>query len=406
MAQALMIPHDMAPRPSAVLRNTFFTSYGKAQVVTPDELAAIDDWRQAFASHCKDRRYYEIVSQTVNPEFAYRYLVLHDQQDKVRVIQPFLLIRQDMAMGLRGPLRQAMDAIRAAFPRFATMRMLMVGCAAGAGHLGGTATEDEAWIAPALHAALDIYAKKIRVPVIVLKDFPAQYRQPLANFTQNGYVRIPSMPMTRLALPYASFEEYMTKVLSKATRKNLRRKFKKAAEAAPIAMEVVRDITPYVDEVYPLYVQVMERSPLHFERLTRDFLCQLGQEMPDRARFFIWRQSGKIIAFSVCMEHDNALHDDYLGMDYAVALDLHLYFLTLRDVLQWSMDRKLAYYHSTALNYDPKLHLHCELVPLDLYVKHTSILLNPFFRRLVRWLEPTRHDPVLRQFKNARDLWN
>ena len=43
--------------------------------------------------------------------------------------------------------------------------------------------------------------------------------------------------------------------------------------------------------------------------------------------------------------------------------------------------------------------------PLDLYVKPPCTIINPVFRRLVRWLEPTRHDPVLKEFKNAGDLW-
>jgi hypothetical protein len=64
----------------------------------------------------------------------------------------------------------------------------------------------------------------------------------------------------------------------------------------------------------------------------------------------------------------------------------------------------LKYYYSNPLNYEPKLHLRCELVPLDLYVMHTSALLNPIFRRAIKYLGPTRHDPVLRRFPNADQL--
>jgi predicted N-acyltransferase len=126
--------------------------------------------------------------------------------------------------------------------------------------------------------------------------------------------------------------------------------------------------------------------------------------MPDRVRFFIWRLEGKIIAFSCCLVHDGKLYDECLGLDYKVALDLHLYFYTLRDVLTWAMEQGLDEYVSGPLNYDPKLHLGCELMPLDLYVMHTAAFLNPIFRRVVKYLEPTRHDPVLRRFPNAHEL--
>src|SRR5207249_6337822 len=121
-----------------------------------------------------------------------------------------------------------------------------------------------------------------------LKDFPAKYRPTLETFPANGYARVPSMPMTRLALPYHDWDEYF-RTLSKATRKDLRRKFRKAERAPKIDLEIVNDITPYIDEIYPLYLQVHERSLLKFETLTKNYLGAIGQRVPERARFFIWQ---------------------------------------------------------------------------------------------------------------------
>ncbi len=209
--------------------------------------------------------------------------------------------------------------------------------------------------------------------------------------------------MTRLALPYRDWDEYFC-TLSKATRKDLRRKFRKAERASKIEMEVVNDTTPYIDEIYLLYLQVHERSLLKFETLTKDFFRAIGQRMPERARFFIWRQSGKIVAFSLCLIYEGAIYDECIGLDYGVALDLHLYFYTLRDIISWSLQQGLKHYYSNPLNYGPKLHLRCELVPLDLYVMHTNPLLNPIFRRMIKYLGPTRHSRFLRRFPNADQL--
>jgi predicted N-acyltransferase len=211
------------------------------------------------------------------------------------------------------------------------------------------------------------------------------------------------MPATRLSLRHAGFEEYLGS-LGKATRKNLRRKFRKAALKAPIEFEVLGDVTPVVDELYPLYLQVYARSKLRFEKLTPEYFCRLGREMPERARFFVWRQEGKAIACSLCLVHEDTIYDEYLGLDYAVAYDLNLYFYTLRDVITWALRQGLQFYCSSPLNYDPKLHLGCELVPLDLYVMHTGALINPIFRRALHFLAPTKHDPVLKQFANAHEL--
>jgi predicted N-acyltransferase len=374
---------------------------GVARVVSLADLQDINEWGNAFEGKCKDHRFYEIVEQTLESEWEHAYLHVEDLAGNVRAVQPLFFVRQNLVEGVPA-LRGAMDAIRRHFPRFLTMQVLMVGNAAGPGDLA-CAPEDEEWVAEALLATLGVYARQSKASLVVFKDFPANYRHALRTLSANGYTRVPSMPMTQLQLGHADFEQYLN-TLGRSTRKDLRRKFRKITTAAPITLEVVTDITPQVDEVYPLYLQVHERSPLKFERLTKDFLCALGRRMPDRVRFFIWRQNGKIIAFSVTMVHDGTLYDDYLGLDYRVALDLHLYFYTLRDIMSWALAQGLVRYRSSPLNYKPKLHLNCDLFPLDLYVMHTTPLLNAVFRPALKYLEPTRHDSVLRQFRNAHEL--
>jgi predicted N-acyltransferase len=169
-------------------------------------------------------------------------------------------------------------------------------------------------------------------------------------------------------------------------------------------MTVTTDIAGVVDEALGLYLQVYARSSLRFEKLTREYLLDLEKRMPDRVRFFLWRQAGQLIAFSLCFVHGGELYDEYLGLDYRVALDLHLYFVTFRDVLSWALEQGLRAYHSTPLNYDPKLHLGFELTPLDLYVTPTAAWARPLVRLALPWIQPTRAEPVLREFPNANAL--
>jgi predicted N-acyltransferase len=376
---------------------------GVARLVSRQDLAGNEAWRRAFAARGKDHRYYEILEETLLDGFEHHYLVMEDFTGKVRGVQPVFFVRQNLTEGMAGRMRAIINAARRKFPRFLTMRIMMVGCVAGEGHLGACAAEDETWVAAALRASLHALAKRHRASLVVLKDFPASYRAILSDFSSDGYARVPSMPLTGMALHYGSFEEYLA-TLGSATRKNLRRKFRQTAQAAPIALEVVTDITPHVEEIYPLYEQVHARSPMKFETLTKEYFCRVGTEMPERARFFMWRQNGRIIAFSFALVHNDTFYDECLGLDYRVALDLHLYYYTIRDIISWALEQGLKFYCSSPLNYDPKLHLGCHLVPLDLYVRHMAPVINPLFRYAVKYLEPTRHDPVLRQFPNAAEL--
>ena len=376
---------------------------GVVKVLALAELRNCGAWKRALQNKCKDHRYHEIVQETLQCGFEHHYLLIEDHAGQVRAIQPVFFVRQNLVEGVRGKVRSIVGTIRKMFPRFLTMRVLMVGCGAGAGDLGVWDKDDEPFVAKALQSSLQTYARQNKASLVVFKDFPAIYRSALEVLYSSGYARIPSMPMTRLSLRYKNWDEYFG-TLSKATRKDLRRKFRKAERAPNIEMEVVTDVTPFIDEIYPLYLAVHERSALKFETLTKEYFRAIGQQIPERARFFIWRQNDKIVSFSFCLVCGDAIYDECIGLDYEVALDLHLYFYTLRDIISWALQQRLKYYYSNPLNYEPKLHLDCELVCLDLCVIHTNTLLNPIFCRLIKYLGPTRHDPILRKFPNAHEL--
>jgi hypothetical protein len=384
----------------------FRTPYGVVHLATRAQVESCAAWSAAFADHRQDWRYYHIVEDTIRQGFEYGYFVLEDDRGGVRAVQPFFLLDQDLLGGAGRMLRGLAARVRKVFPRFLYLKTLMVGCAAGEGHLDGDHNGRATWVANCLHAALTQCARATDASLIVMKEFPAVYRSAMACMSNDGYARIPSFPMTRLRLErYADFDDFMARAMSKNARKSLRRNLRRAESGGPITLEVLSDVSPVIDEVYPLYLQVYERATLRFEKLTREYLCRLGREMPERSRFFVWRKEGRAVAFAVTMVTGDTLYDLYIGMQYPLALELHLYFYTFRDVLSWAIREGIKGYCSTPLGYDPKLQLGCELAPLDLYVRHRSPVLNLVMKRMMPYLEPTRHDKVLRGFANYAEMW-
>ncbi len=368
-----------------------------AHVVASSKQIRPECWMRLLSGHAKDYRYYETVEETL-PQFDYRYFILENDRSGAVTIQPFFFVVQDLTVGLPKSLRKIVGMARKIWPRFLSLKMMMVGCAAGEGQLDST----ELWAVEALHEAMNSYARG-KASIILLKDFPSDYRSALATFLDNDYKRVPSMPAAKLDLEFTSFEDYMQRKLGKVFRKNLRRKLRETKDVE-LTMEVVSDVTPIVDDIYSLYLQTFQRSEFQFEELTREYLCMLGQRMPDRVRYFLWRQNGRIIAFNLCLVHEDTIYDLNVGMDYAVSLDLQMYFVTWRDVVQWAMEHGLKRYHTGPLNYDPKLHLRLDLAPQDLYARHTSPLFNPLFKIAIQYLEPTRHDATIQRFHNAHEL--
>jgi hypothetical protein len=378
---------------------------GSVEVASRLDAMQYKHWANAFGSEAKDRRYYELVEDTIHAEFDYRYFIVRDGNGEISAIQPFFILDLDLLVGAKPRIGWLTGLIRRLWPRFMRARTLMMGCAAGEGHLDGKDEFAQRSSASALASAIVKEARRLKARLIVLKEFPARYRPTLECFVHSKFARIPSLPNVRLNIDYSSFDEYMKRALSGGTRRKLRIKFRATEQAPPIEMSVVDDITPVIDDVYPLYLQVYHRSDMHFEKLTKEYFCGLGNRMADKVRFFIWRQNGKIVAFGSCILQNDTIHAEYLGLDYDVALKLHLYHYTFRDLISWGIAGGYKWFKSSSLNYDPKFHLRYRLDPIDLYVRHTSAICNSVFSRIVPWLEPTRYDKTLKKFANYDELW-
>jgi hypothetical protein len=385
---------------------TFKTSFGTAAVADCIPPQEYETWVGGFGDYPLDHRYYEIIHESLRDQFAHYYLFLKDANGMTRAIQPFFIVSQDLTIGTPAFIRNALAQARRLFPGFLKLRTLMVGCSAGEGDIVLERVSRRVdWTVDALNESLAPVARRLKAVLIVFKDYPKYYRRYLDRLRLSGFTRVPSMPAARMGLNFSDFEEYLQTRVSYAMRKNLRRKFRKAQSGPPIEREVVADISPFIDEVYPLYRQTLSRSKFRFQELTKSYLCELGRRMNDRAQFFLWRQQRRIIAFACVIVHNGMLRDTCIGLDYTVALKYHLYFITWRDTIVWALKNGFHTYHSGPLNYDPKYHLRMTLEPLDLYVRSPYDWLNLVFKPILPLLEPTRYDRVIRKFANANELW-
>jgi hypothetical protein len=107
---------------------------------------------------------------------------------------------------------------------------------------------------------------------------------------------------------------------------------------------------------------------------------------------------------AACMLQADAFYAENIGLDYGCAFDLHLYHYAYRDMVSWAIDHGYQEFRSGSLNYDPKLHFRHALDPIDLYVRHTSTLVNAALKLLLPALDPTRYDKTLKKFANFDQL--
>ena len=387
-------PATRAPVFAGRVRAARFEVYDRIEAIDPDV------WRSLFRPHWKDYRYYQTLEETFAEQFAQRYLVLRDEAGEVRAIQPLFFVAQDVTAGLSARSRALLRPLR----RWLTIRLLMAGCIVGDGQIGVRKGDDLPIACGAIAEALEVYARSERVSLILFKDLPAYCRRAFGALTRTRqYTRIRSLPGVTLNLEgLSSFEDYLQKRLGKATRKSLRRKFRDLEDTAPLTLEVKTSIDDAeAEQLHRLYEEVALRGDVHFEVFTKEYFLSLGERMPDQTRYFIWRQEGRIVAFSFCTVFRDAIYDNDLGLDSRLASTLHLYHQTFRDIVRWALAHGIKHYHSSPFNYDPKLHLRMDLTPLDLYARHRYAPANFLLRLLSPLLAPTRQEPLLALFPNA-----
>ena len=250
---------EIAPAVSSARCESFSIS-----VVSRTELSGCAPWTSTFTDQRKDYRYYEILDDTLRGDFEHRYFAIVDSDDQVRAVQPFFLVDQDILEGLGAERIHWISWAPRFYPRFLKLRTLMVGCSAGEAHLAATDALPVEIVAETLSNGIIKQARSLKAKLIVLKEFPSRYRKVLHCFVQCGFARAPSMPMTMLDIRYDSFDAYMVKALKSSSRKKLRKNLEATADVSDIRMSVTDDAASFVDEIYPLYLQVFERSKMQF----------------------------------------------------------------------------------------------------------------------------------------------
>ena len=389
------LPRTLSDKRTPVLT----LSHGQVLVFKHARDVPMGFWERGFSDGWKDFQYYDLIEQTMRWGFDYRYLLVFDENDRPLALQPLLLARQDLAISAGASVARLVGKLRMHWPHFLKSRIALAGCLVGDGKMGAVESAEVA--APLVAEAIEKYAGSVGIRLVGFKEFPAKTRSAFSSLKQAGYVRVNGFPPLILDLNFASFEEYATKQLSRTTRKNLRRKFRAADSASPaISFEVWTDAEQIIDEIYPLYLAVAETSAIQFEIFTREYFLEAGRSAPGKFRYFIWRQASRAVAFSFCTVWDGTLYDNDIGLDYSVAYELNLYYVTFRDLLNWALANGLRRYASAPFNYDPKLRLRLEPQGVDVYVKHMSPWLNPFIKAFAHVFEPARTDPVLRRHRH------
>lgn len=370
----------------------------KTRIVRRVDEIPQEAWKRVYPPVIESQSFFRVIDDSRLDQFSFYYVLAYRRNHLVG-IAPCFLMDYPLDTSINGPLRRLSNAIKRASPRIFNLRAFVCGCPICGGRIA--IAEDPDHVFRAIIRRIEQTAKKMRASVIGYKDFDHASTPLLDTLQKFGYSKFDSLPNTEMNVWFSDFEEYL-KTLSAASRYDLRRKFRRVDSRIKIDTEVTNSPDEKtLNDIHRLYIQTEAAHEMGFEILTPDFFRNVARHMPDSAKFFLWRIEGRLVAFVLCLVSHDRLDDYYVGLDYAVAHEYHLYFLKFRDVLNWCIKNKIKIYEMGLTGYEPKRRLGFDTVPLYLYVKHRNRLIRPLFRMICQFLRFDNFDPDLKKARQA-----
>ena len=356
---------------------------------------ARDEWDRLFPGDPEGWSYYRAIEHSRLAGFEWLYFAVRDDDELLAVVPAFVTdYRLDTT--LTGPLRRVTGAIARVFPRLLHQRLLSLGSPIGeVCHLGFAAALDRAGqvrLLDLLFSKVEKYARRNGISMLAAKDATmAQDEIWTAAAAHHGLRRQPGLPTALLDIRFDSLEGYLA-TLSRATRKDLRRKLK---ASVAIRVEWRDNIDDIIDEVMRLYRATLAHSALTLEELTPEFFTGVLRELGRRSSCATYWLGDRLVAFNLVLHDSDVLLDKFLGMDYRFARRYNLYYLTWLTNIGYCIEHGLGRYQSGQGLHREKLRLGSRLSANWLWYRHRNRVCDAVFAAFERLFRLDRHDPEL-----------
>jgi hypothetical protein len=303
-------------------------------------------------------------------------VVLKD--DAPILLLPLFETRFDLSTFVEGWIKKLLKEAGRLMPSVFQPRILAVGLVEGEwSEIGIDPQIDEGTLATAYKMAfstLQTLAAELKSDILALYNFNQYGKLPGEVFKEFNWLEF--RPCAQLSINFNSMEEYLSS-LSRAARKDLRRKMRVAPEVRVIHS---RSISPFLDRIYKLYLDTVTRGPLALGVHNRLFFDKICETVPS-AEYTLYFVQEELAAFNLLFIKQEAMVDKYFCMDYGLGRKYNLYVLSWLENVRTCVERKIPLYYAGQGTEKTKAHLGATFIPSFILFKHRQ----PLFDCLLVW---------------------
>ncbi len=336
------------------------------------EAFSAEEWNRLFPGEIEDWSYYRATERANLHGFQWLYFGVR-VNGELRAAAPAFITDYRLDTTLDGTLRRVVAALARAVPALLRPRMLALGSpVAETCHAGFAPDANPAERRRLFECILDACEKQAalhRAQLFAVKDAGDALAMLWDDTLRaRGMRRQPGLATATLRLPYASVEEYLAS-LGRATRKDLRRKLRAREE---LRVEWRRDLDSLREPAMRLYRDTLARADMALEELTPQFFDQVLAELGDRAHCVCYWRGDALVAFNLVLCDGQRLIDKYIGMDYACARELNLYYVSWMENVRYAIEHGIGIYQSGQGLPGEKLRMGSTLAANDLWYRHRN----------------------------------
>jgi hypothetical protein len=304
--------------------------------------------------------------------------IVVSKDDAPVLLLPLFETRFDLSAFVEGWLKKLLKVAGRLIPSVFHPRVLSVGSLVGEwSEIGIDPRIDEETLDAACKmafAALHALAAELKSDIVALYNFNNYGKLPGETFGK--FNRVQYRACARLAIDFNSVEEYLGR-LSRGARKDLHRKMRIAPEVRVIRS---RDVSPYLDRIYALYLETVARGPMALGAHNRLFFDKICERVPG-AEYTLYFVREELVAFNLLVVKQEAMVDMFFCMDFGLGRKYNLYVLSWLENIRTCLERKIPLYYAGQGTEKTKAHLGATFIPSFILFKHR----RPVFDRLLIW---------------------
>lgn len=193
----------------------------------------------------------------------------------------------------------------------------------------------------------------------------------------DGYAVGLTCPKCILDLQFPTFENYV-----QSLRSNYRAKYKKVMKKSEgLNIRFIDNKKEFTDELYEMYFNVLNRSRLRIETLSKEYF------MGDMFKVFVAEREGTPVGFVQLLENGTELIFEFVGVDYRYNDEFSVYHRMLYEIIRYGIENGFKSIDFGQTADDTKLKLGCHYEPLYAALHHSNPIINFICKKVAPIIE-------------------